>query len=391
VSNTLRDRCAIVGVGHTRYTRGTSASTLELQLEAATAALADAGLTPADVDAVMPNDMSDRIAEEFILNLGLEDLAFTSTMHTGGASVISAIQSACMAIATGVATCALVVAGRRGYSEQRVSTTSVRPMPVLGTVNEFEKPYGSLVAAQWFAQSAQRHMYEFGTTSEHFAHVAVTCREHANLNPHAYMYNRPMTVADHQASRMITSPFHLLDCSLETDGAAAIVITSAERAADLRRDPVLISGVGEGHGSPPTSITQKRDITFVEGMHFAGRRAFSMAGIGPGEIDCAQLYDGFTWFVLASLEALGFCGRGEAGPFVADGRIRLGGQLPVNTHGGLLSEAHVSGMNHVIEATRQLRRSVEPQRQVASCETALVTNEGDFHEGSVLILRKGTP
>ncbi|AVP71410.1 transporter (plasmid) [Prescottella equi] len=386
----MRDRCAIVGVGHTRYTRGTSASTLELQLEAATAALGDAGLTTADVDAVMPNDMSDRIAEEFILNLGLEDLAFTSTIHTGGASVISAIQSACMAIATGVATCVLVVAGRRGYSEQRVSTTSVRPMPVLAAVNEFEKPYGSLVAAQWFAQSAQRHMHEYGTTSEHFGHVALTCRAHANLNPNAYMHSRPMTLADHQSSRMITTPFHLLDCSLETDGAAAIVITSAERAADLRREPVLISGVGEGHGSPPTSITQKPDLTFVEGMHFAGRRAFAMAGIGPDEIDCAQLYDGFTWFVLASLEALGFCGRGESGPFVADGRIGLGGQLPVNTHGGLLSEAHVSGMNHVIEATRQLRRSVEPQRQVTSCETALVTNEGDFHEGSVLILRKGT-
>ncbi|MBS9376294.1 thiolase C-terminal domain-containing protein [Rhodococcus sp. B50] len=391
MSDTLRNRCAIVGIGHTRYTRGTSASTLELQLEAATAALADAGLTPADIDAVMPNDMSDRIAEEFILNLGLEDLAFTSTMHTGGASVISAIQSACMAITTDVATCALVVAGRRGYSEQRVSTTSVRIMPVLATVNEFEKPYGNLVAAQWFAQSAQRHMHEFGTTSEHFGHVAVTCREHANLNPNAYMYNRPMTLADHQSSRMITSPFHLLDCSLETDGAAAIVITSAQRATDLPHEPILISGVGEGHGSPPTSITQKRDITFVEGMHFAGRRAFSMAGIGPHEIDCAQLYDGFTWFVLASLEALGFCGRGEAGPFVADGRIKLGGQLPVNTHGGLLSEAHVSGMNHVIEATRQLRRSVEPQRQVADCETALVTNEGDFHEGSVLILRRREP
>lgn len=389
MTTTLRDRCAIAGVGHTEYTRGTLRSTLELQLEAALAALEDAGLAAADVDAVMPNEMSGRIAEEFIIELGLTDLAFTSTIRTGGASVISAIQSACMAISTGVATCVLVVAGRSGYSEHRVSTSTTPAVPVLATVNEFEKPYGSLVAAQWFAQAAHRHMHEYGTTSEQFGHVAVTTRQHANLNPHAYMRDRPMTLSDHQSSRLITTPFRLLDCSLETDGAAAIIITAADRAADLRRGPVLISGVGEGHGNPPTSITQKGDLTAMEGMRHAGRRAFAMAGLGPDEIDCAQLYDGFTWFVVATLEALGFCAIGEGGPFVADGEIRLDGQLPVNTHGGLLSEAHVSGLGHVIEATRQLRATVEPERQVPGCETALVSNEGDFHEGSVVILRKG--
>jgi acetyl-CoA acetyltransferase len=151
---------------------------------------------------------------------------------------------------------------------------------------------------------------------------------------------------------------------------------------------VYISGVGEGHGDPPTSITQKRDLTFIEGIHTAGARAFRMAGVGPTDIHCAQLYDGFTWFVLGSLEALGFCGRGEGGRFVENGRIELGGALPLNTHGGLLSEAHVSGVNHVIEAVRQLRREVEPARQVERCENVLVSCEGDFHEGSVLILRR---
>lgn len=383
----LTDRCAIVGVGHTAYTRGTTASTLELQLRATLAALADAGLSARDIDAVMPNSTSDRIAEEFIVNLGLTDVAFSTTAHTGGASVISAIQSACLAITAGVATCVLVVAGRRGYSEQRVSRSAIPPRGIDAAVNEFERPYGNLVAAQWFAHSAQRHMHEYGTTSEQFGHIAVTCRAHANLNPAAYLHAKPMTLADHQASRMITTPFRLFDCALETDGAGAVIVTSAERAADLAPPPVLIAGVGEGHGDPPTSITQKADLTFMEGLFHAGRRAFAMAGMGPADIDCAQLYDGFTWHVLAGLEALGFCGRGEGGPFVAEGRIRLGGQLPVNTHGGLLSEAHVSGINHVIEATRQLRREVESDRQVAHCETALVTNEGNFHEGSVLILR----
>jgi acetyl-CoA acetyltransferase len=385
----LTDACAIAGIGNTAYTRGTTSSTLELHLEAAFAALADAGLTTADVDAVMPNAMAERIAEELIVELGLRDVAFSSTMHTGGASLISSIQSACLAVASGVARCVLITAGRRGYTEQRVSTSQIRPLAVQASVNEFEKPYGSLVAMQWFAQAAQRHMYEYGTTSEHFGHIAVACRQHANLNPQAVMHGRPMTLADHQASRMITSPLRLFDCSLETDGAGAIVVTSIDRARDLAKAPVLISGVGEGHGSPPTSITQKADMTFVEGVHHAGRRAFAMAGVGPHDIDCAQLYDGTTWFVLATLEALGFCGRGEGGPFVSDGRLQLGGALPTNTHGGLLSEAHVSGVNHVIEAVRQLRREVEPMRQVERCETVLVTNEGNFHEGSVLILRDG--
>lgn len=384
----LRDRCAIVGVGQTAYTRGTEASTLELHLEAAFRALDDAGMQPSDIDAVIPNDIADRIAEEYILNLGLSDLSFSATIHTGGASVISGIGAACLAVASGVASCVLVTAGRRGYSQQRVSTGQVTVKPVLASVHEFEQPFGNTVALQWFAQAAQRHMHEFGTTSEHFGHIAVAARRHANLNPNALMHRKPMSLADHQSSPMIATPFRLFDCSLESDGAGAVIVTSAERARDLRRPPVMISGFGEGHGNPPTSITQKRDMTVIEGIRAAGARAYRMAGLGPQDIDCAQLYDAFTWIVLGSLEALGFCGRGEGGPFVEGGTLEIGGRLPTNTHGGLLSEAHVSGINHVIEAVRQLRREVEEERQVSKCDTVLVTNEGDFHEGSALILSR---
>lgn len=383
-----RDACAIVGVGQTAYTRGTGQSTLELHLEASLAALEDAGLTPADVDGVMPNDVADRYAEEFVLNLGLRGLSFTSTLRTGGASFGSAVQSACLAVYAGVADCVLLPAGRRGYSDQRVSTGFAKPPPALSAMAEFERPFGNLVSVQWFAQAAQRHMHEYGTKPEHFGSVAVACRKHANRNPNAVMYSRPMTLADYEASPMIASPLRMFDCSLETDGAGAIVITSAERARDLAKLPVLVSGFGEGHGNPPTSLSQKRDMTFIEGIHAAGQRAFRMAGVGPQDIDCAQLYDGFTWFVLGGLEALGFCARGESGPYVEGGRIEIGGELPVNTHGGLLSEAHVSGVNHFIEAVRQLRREVEPDRQVEGCETVLVTSEGDMYEGSVAILRR---
>jgi acetyl-CoA acetyltransferase len=387
----LSGRCAIAGVGQTAYTRGTDRTTLELHLEAARNALADAGLAVSDVDAVMPNELAGILAEDFLLNLGLRDLRFTSTIHTGGASFVTALQSACLAIAGGVASCVLLVAGRRGYSAQRVSKTSegvMVPMPVMRTLDEFERPYGNTVAVQWFAQAARRHMHEYGTRSEHFGMLSVACRKHANRNPGALMYARPMSLADHQASPFIAEPLRLLDCSLESDGAAAVVVTSAERARDLRKGAVRILGVAEGHGDPPTSITQKRDMTRIEGLCKAAPHAFGMAGLAPADIDCAQLYDGFSWIALASLEALGFCKPGEGGPFVEGGRIELGGALPINTAGGLLSEAHVSGANHVVEAVRQLRREVEPERQVPECETALVTGEGDFHEGAVLILSR---
>ncbi len=385
-------RCAIVGVGQTPYTRGTERTTLELHLEAALAALDDAGLTPDDVDAVMPNEMAGVLAEDFITSLGISDLRFTSTIRTGGASFVTAIQSACMAVACGVASCVLIVAGRRGYSAQRVSKTSegtMVPMPIMRTMDEFERPYGNTVALQWFAQAARRHMHEFGTTSKHFGHIAVACRKHANLNPAALMHGKPMTLEDHQTSRMISDPLRLFDCSLESDGAAALVVTSAERARDCAKHPVRVLGVAEGHGDPPDSITQKRDMTRIEGLWKAAPHAYGMAGLGPSDIDCAQIYDGFTWITLASLEALGFCGHGEGGAFVEGGRIELGGELPVNTAGGLVSEAHVSGANHVVEAVRQLRREVEPARQVAGCETCVVTSEGDFHEGAVMIVGRG--
>ncbi|TFG93922.1 MAG: hypothetical protein E4H11_07735 [Myxococcales bacterium] len=182
------------------------------------------------MDGVMPNELAGTIAEDFVQNLGLPDLRFSSTLRTGGASFVSAMQSACLAVAGGVARCVLLVAGRRGYSSQRVSKTSegsMPPMPVMRQIDEFERPFGNTVAVQWFAQAARRHMHEYGTKSEHFGHIAVACRKHANRNPDAVMHARPMTLADHQASALIADPLRLFDCSLETDGAAAVVITSA--------------------------------------------------------------------------------------------------------------------------------------------------------------------
>lgn len=378
---------AIVGVGNTAYTRGTGRSTLELHLEAARLAIADAGLTPGDIDGVMPSASAGRCAEEFILNLGLRDLAYSSTLHMGGASTLAAVQTAALAIEAGLASCVLVPAGRRGYSGERVSTGRQVVEGIMAHQQEFELPYGNVVAAQWFAHAAQRHMYEYGTTSEQLGQVAVTIREHANLNPQALMYGRPMTLADHQASRMISSPFRLFDCSLESDGAGAVVVTAAGRARDLRRPPVYITGSGQAHGYPPTSLTQKPNMAVVESLRSASAKAFAMAGVRPEDIDCLLVHEGFSWYVIAALEALGFVGPGEGGPFAAEGHIRLGGALPVNPNGGALSEGHVSGMNHLIEAVRQLRQEVPGARQVPGCTTAAVATEGNFFDASVLVLR----
>ena len=360
-----------------------------MHLEASLAALADAGLTPADVDGVLPSASAGRCAEDFIVNLGLREVAFAPTTHLGGASLLSSIQNACLAIDAGVASCVLIPGGRRGYSGERISAGRGVVEPIMSTVLEFEVPFGNVGAAQWFAHAAQRHMYEYGTTSEQLGHVAVTCRAHANLNPQALMYGKPMTLADHQASRMITSPFRLLDCSLESDGAGALVVTSADRARSLGRGDALIAGVGESHSNVPTSVTQKPDITVVQSLQVAAARAFAMSGTTVADADTVLIHEGFSWYVIAALEALGVVKPGEGGPFAADGNIGLGGPLPVNPHGGALSEGHVSGVNHVIEAVRQLRRTVESARQVPGCANAVVVNEGNFFDGAVLVLEKG--
>lgn len=386
---TLARSCAVVGIGNTAYTRGTDKSTLELHLEASLAALADAGLRPQDVDAVMPSASAGRAVEDFIVNLGLRDLSFSATAHMGGGSLLSSVRTACAAIRAGVAECVLIPAGRRGYSGERVSSGSYVIEPIMATVAEFEWPFGNMGAAQWFAHAAQRHMYVYGTTSEQLGHVAVTCRQHANLNPQALMHGKPMTLADHQASRMITSPFRLLDCSLESDGAGALVITSLERARALGRADAVIAGVGEAHDRAPTSVTQKRDIARLEAVEVAAARAFAMSGTSITDADTVLIHEGFSWMAIACLEALGVVKPGEGGPFVADGHIRLGGSLPLNPHGGALSEGHVSGVNHVIEGVRQLRRTVEPERQVPDCANIVVANEGNFFDGAVLVLEKG--
>ena len=379
----LHGQTSIVGIGETAYSRSSQQSADELQFIAALRAIEDAGLAPGDIDGVIPIGITGAPAEDYIAGLGLSDLRFSALVPHGGASGVGAIQLASAAIASGICTTVLVPSGRNVSSGARAGVR-IHQMPQFHFVTEYELPLGAIAPAQLYAPMARRHMELYGTTSRQLGEIAVTIRSHALLNENAIM-TKPITLEDHQSSRMITDPFHLFDCSLESDGGAAYVITSAERARELRHRPIDLLGVAMGHPDSPSSITQRPDMTRL-GVAKAAPIAFEMAGVRHEEIDVAEIYDCFTWVVLCQLEDLGFCGKGEGGPFVEDGRLRVGGQLPTTTHGGLLSQAHMLGMNHIVELVRQLRGHAG-RAQVAGAEVGLVTGYGDMGDGAVAIMR----
>lgn len=379
----LRGATAITGVGETEYSKASGRSALVLELEAGLKAIADAGLKPSDIDGVMPMASGAAITDDLVANFGLKDLKFSALAPLGGASCVASLQCAAAAIAAGLCNHVLLSLGRNGYSGTR-TTARVVSAPHRRITAEFETPSGAIAPMQLYAPMARRHMELYGTTSRHLGEIAVTMRAHAALNENALM-TRPITLDDHQASRMVTDPFRLLDCCLESDGGAAIVLSRADLAGHLAKPLVSLLGVAQGHVDSPSAISQRADMTTL-GVARAAQRAFDMAGVERADIDVAEIYDCFTYIVLCQLEDLGFCKKGEGGPFVASGAIRLGGRLPINTHGGLLSQAHVSGMNHIIELVRQLRGEAG-RAQVKGARTGLVTGFGDLGAGSLAILQ----
>jgi acetyl-CoA acetyltransferase len=374
---------AIVGVGSTEYSRHSGRSESRLAVEAVTAALADAGLTAKTIDGIVcyPDGPP---AEDLISGLGLPDVRFTATSHLGGASSVASLQLASAAISAGVATTVVCVFARNGSSRSRIDERIDRIVPGQRFRQNLERPHGLSMPAQWYSLICRRHMHEFGTTREQLGSVSVLMRSHAQLNPGAQMYGRELHMDDYLTSPPIALPYLLHDCCLETDGGAAVIVTRIDAARDTRTGPVCIAAAAEGHPNSPDDIASRTPF-FETGLRHAARRVFASTGIEPADVDVAMIYDCFSFEVIHQLEEAGFCEPGQGGAYVESGATSLTGSLPVNPHGGLMSEGHLGGMNHVIEGVRQIRDECG-DRQVAGAEIVAVTGWGDLGDGSMALL-----
>jgi len=381
----LRDQVAIVGIGCTELSKNSGVSTLTLASRAIVSALDDAGLSVPDVDGMAVFRVGDSVLPAILAqSLGIRDLKWFVDQFGGGSASHSIVGQAALAIHAGVAETVVCYRALNARSEFRMGGTG-RPL-VDAVETQYQAPFGYFTPPQQFAMATRAHMDRHGTTAEQLGTIAVQQRANAMLNERAMM-RKPMTLDDYLASRWVVEPLRLFDCCLETDGAVALVLTSAERARDLPHVPVLISGAGWGSGQTLYS-NQQPDPTRTAATEMA-RRLFEMAGVGPEDIDVAELYDCFTYSVLVQLEDYGFCDKGEGGAFVESGATALGGPLPVNTHGGFLSEGYVHGLNHVYEAVSQLRGDAGA-RQVPDARVALSTAQAGYVSGncSALVLRR---
>ncbi|MGI9592825.1 MAG: lipid-transfer protein [Myxococcota bacterium] len=369
-------KTAIVGIGQTEFSKESGRSELRLAVEAVKSALDDAGLSPSDVDGYATYSMDNNPAIEINRAMGGGDLTFFGRTHYGGGAACAPILQAAMAITTGIANVVVCYRAMNERSMQRfgAGVHVHRPLPTTESAHfGWYAPYGLLTPASWVAMNAQRYLHEFGATTEDFGRVAGGGRKNTTTHPHTRFLGKPITLDDHQSSRWIVEPLRLLDCCQESDGAVAVVLTSLERARDLRQKPAVVAGAAQGASSEQQMMTgfYAEDIVGLPEMGLVARQLYAQAGIGPEDIQTAVVYDHFTPFVLSQLEEFGFCDRGEAKEFIRDGAIELGGRLPINTHGGQLGEAYIHGMNGIAEGVRQIR--AQAVNQVPNTEHVLVT------------------
>ncbi len=368
---------AIVGIGATEFSKDSGRTPMQLAVEACLAACADAGVDPTVVDGMSLFSMERNYEIDVARNLGIPRLRFFSMVNHGGGGGCGTVALASMAVHTGAADYVLAYRAFNERSWHRFGggVQDHHQSPEANDVSfSWTSPFGLLTPAQWAGMFATRYMHQFGATSEDFGRIAVTDRRHAATNPAAFFFERPITIEEHQASRMISEPLRLLDCCQESDGGVALLITSMEHAERLAQRPAVIAAAAQGIAEDQWMMRSyyRDDITGLPEMSVVAEQLWKASGLGPNDIDTAVLYDHFTPLVLPQFEEFGFCAPGEAKDFIADGNIELGGGLPVNTNGGQLGEAYIHGMNGIAEAVRQIRGT--SVNQVAGAADVLVTS-----------------
>jgi len=380
----IAERAVISGIGQTEFSKDSGRSTLQLAAEAARAAIADAGLTPADVDGTVTfiQDENDELA--LMRSLGIPELRYCGRTRGGGGGSCATVQLAAAAVASGAADHVLVYRAFNERSGRRFGQPQGRAMSSMWNQ---ALPFALDTPAKIYSLTWQRYMHRYGLTNADFGRYTVVARQYAATNPAAWFYGRPITLEDHQASRWIVEPIlRLLDCCQESDGGVALVVSRADRAGDLAQAPVRIRAavVSQLVGGDEMFNYYQDDITSFTEAQASAAQIWQRTGLGPSDVDVALLYENFSPIVFLQLEAFGFCGPGEARDFIAEGHLGPGGSLPTNTNGGLLGEGYIHGMNLITEGVRQLRSTAA--NQVPGAETVLVSAGR-----SVLLLGQGDP
>lgn len=382
----ITDRYAIVGVGESERSRNSGTTPLHMALDAARSALKDAGLNAKEVDGFMSYNENDSCtSHELATYLGVRP-TYVKDIHGGGSSTEMLIGDAVGLIEAGILNTVLIFRSMNGSSGQQVGR-GYNPDMLQSALpgGSYIIPYGSASPSQWFGMFATRHMYETGITKEHLGHVCTSFYEHAGRNPKAFLHGKPLTMEKYLETPDISYPFNIHDSCLELDEANAIIVTSAERAKDCKSKPVYIMGMSSRECHPHAHYWS--DLTQVASDYVAPK-VYESAGVKPEDIQVASIYDCFSWVVLRQLEAYGFAPRGEVGNFVAEGNLRMGGKLPTNTAGGMLSEGYTHGMNNVLEIVRQIRHEYKgTDRQVEGCEIGLCTGWSGPDIAGAMILR----
>jgi acetyl-CoA acetyltransferase len=370
MERTLKDQAVIVGIGQTEFSKNSGRSELQLAAECVRDAILDAGLEPAQIDgfSTFTLDSTDEI--EVARAVGCGDFTFYSQVNYGGGAALGIVHHAAMAVATGSAKYAVGYRALNGRSGQRYSEGVSGDIITSDAIHwGYYMPFGFLTPASWVAMFTQRYMHDYGCKSTDLAEVCIQQRKHAVNNPNAFFYGKELTLEDHQNSKIIAHPFHLFDCCQESDGGCAFVVTTPERAKDLKQPGAIIHGIAMASGDDQEQMTSfyRPDITRLPEYELVGKQMWEMSGLSPDDVEAAIIYDAFSSIVLFQLEALGFCGIGEAKDFVKDGALELGGRLPSNTHGGQLSEAYIHGINGVNEGVRLIRGTSVNQPEKNDC------------------------